>query len=221
MTDYERQRQRMVERQIRKRGVRSYRVLTAMEKIPRHRFVPENSCDHAYEDSPLSIGKGQTISQPYMVALMTECAAPEPDDRVLEVGTGSGYQTAILAELVREVYSIERIPELAERAEGLLSRLGYKNVSIRVDDGSGGWREKAPFDAIIVTAGAPEIPGPLVEQLEVGGRLVIPIGSAHHQTLCTVRKERNRIRTEEGTGCVFVPLIGTFGWEEKPSGRHS
>ena len=221
MTDYERQRQRMVEHQIRKRGVRSCRVLAALKKIPRHRFVPENSYDHAYEDSPLSIGKGQTISQPYMVALMTECAAPEPDDRVLEVGTGSGYQTAILAELVREVYSIERIPELAERAEGLLSRLGYENVSIRVDDGSEGWSEKAPFDAIIVTAGAPEIPDPLVEQLEVGGRLVIPIGSAHHQTLCTVKKERNRIRKEEGTGCIFVPLIGTFGWEEKPSDRHS
>ena len=221
MTDFERQRQRMVEHQIRKRGVRSCRVLAAMEKIPRHRFVPENSYDRAYEDSPLSIGNGQTISQPYMVALMTECAAPEPDDRVLEVGTGSGYQTAILAELVHEVYSIERIPELAERAEGLLSRLGYENVSIRVDDGSAGWSEKAPFDAIIVTAGAPEIPDPLVEQLEVGGRLVIPIGSAHHQTLCTVKKERNGIRKEEGTGCIFVPLIGTFGWEEKPSGRHS
>lgn len=221
MTDYERQRQRMVEQQIRKRGVRSCRVLAAMEKIPRHRFVPENLYDHAYEDSPLSIGKGQTISQPYMVALMTECAAPEREDRVLEVGTGSGYQTAILAELVREVYSIERIPELAQRAEGLLSSLGYENVSIRVDDGSEGWSEKAPFDAIIVTAGAPEIPDPLVEQLEVGGRLVIPIGSAHHQTLCTVRKERNRIRKEEGTGCIFVPLIGTYGWEEKPSGRHS
>lgn len=221
MTDYERQRQRMVERQIRKRGVRSGRVLAAMERIPRHRFVPEDSCDHAYEDSPLSIGKGQTISQPFMVAVMTECAAPESDDRVLEVGTGSGYQTAILAELVREVYSLERIPELAERAEGLLTRLGYENVSIRVGDGSEGWREKAPFDAIIVTAGAPEIPEPLVEQLEEGGRLVIPIGSAHHQTLCTVKKERNRIRKEEGTGCVFVPLIGTFGWEEKSSGRHS
>lgn len=221
MTDYEHKRQRMVERQIRKRGLRSHRVLAAMEKIPRHRFVPENSCDHAYEDSPLSIGRGQTISQPYMVALMTECAALEPEDRVLEVGTGSGYQTAILAELAREVYSIERIPELAEKAEGLLSRLGYENVSIRVGDGSEGWSEKAPFDAIIVAAGAPEIPDPLVEQLGAGGRLVIPIGSAHHQTLCTVKKERDEIRKEEGTGCVFVPLIGTFGWEEKPSGRHS
>ena len=221
MTDYEHKRQRMVERQIRKRGLRSHRVLAAMEKIPRHRFVPENSCDHAYEDSPLSIGRGQTISQPYMVALMTECAALEPEDRVLEVGTGSGYQTAILAELAREVYSIERIPELAEKAEGLLSRLGYENVSIRVGDGSEGWSEKAPFDAIIVAAGAPEIPDPLVEQLGAGGRLVIPIGSAQHQTLCTVKKERDEIRKEEGTGCVFVPLIGSFGWDEKPSDRHS
>jgi protein-L-isoaspartate(D-aspartate) O-methyltransferase len=211
----------MVEQQIRKRGVRNARVLAAMEKVPRHRFVPDNASDHAYEDSPLSIGKGQTISQPYMVALMTECLAPEPDDRVLEVGTGSGYQTAILAELARKVYSIERIPELAERADELLSRLGYENVSIRMGDGSEGWIEKAPFDAIVVTAGAPEIPDPLVEQMEAGGRLVIPIGSAHHQTLCTVRKEQARIRTEEGTGCVFVPLIGTFGWEEKPSERQS
>ena len=221
MRDFERKCRRMVDQQLRRRGVRNARVLASMERVPRHRFVPENLRNHAYEDSPLSIGKGQTISQPYMVALMTECAAPEPDDRVLEVGTGSGYQTAILAELVREVYSVERIPELAERAEGLLSDLGYESVSIRVDDGSEGWREKAPFDAIIVTAGAPEIPDPLVEQLGVGGRLVIPIGSAHHQTLYPIKKERNRIEKVEGTGCVFVPLIGTFGWEEKPSGRHS
>jgi protein-L-isoaspartate(D-aspartate) O-methyltransferase len=211
----------MVDRQIRKRGVRDARVLDAMEKVPRHRFVPQDSCEYAYDDSPLSIGKGQTISQPYMVAVMTESAAPEPDDIVLEVGTGSGYQTAILAELVREVYSIERIPELAERAKGLLGGLGYENVSIRLGDGSEGWSEKAPFDAILVTAGAPDIPGPLVEQLSVGGRLVIPIGSAHHQTLYTVKKDRKRIWKEEGTGCVFVPLIGTFAWEEKPSEKHS
>ena len=192
-----------------------------MEKVPRHRFVAVDSRDHAYEDGPLSIGRGQTISQPYMVALMTESIAPEPDDRVLEVGTGSGYQTAILAELAREVYSIEKIPELAERAEGLLSRLGYGNVAIRVGDGSEGWIQEAPFDAIVVTAGAPEIPAPLVEQLGVGGRLVIPVGSAYHQRLNIVRKEREGIRKEEGTGCVFVPLIGTFGWKEKASERHS
>ncbi len=192
-----------------------------MEKVPRHRFVPRDQGEHAYEDSPLSIGQGQTISQPYMVAVMTESAAPEAGDRVLEVGTGSGYQTAVLAEITREVYSIERIPELAERAKGLLDRLGYGNVSIRVGDGSEGWGEMAPFDAIIVTAGAPELPEPLVEQLALGGRLVIPIGSAHHQTLYTVRRERQRIRKEEGTGCVFVPLIGTFAWEEKPAEKHS
>lgn len=216
MKDYEAQRRRMVEHQIRKRGVRNARVLAAMEKVPRHRFVPESASDHAHEDSPQSIGKGQTISQPYMVALMTETLGPEPHERVLEVGTGSGYQTAILAELASEVYSIERIPELAERAEALLSLLGYRNVSVRVGDGSEGWSEKAPFDAILVTAASPEIPEPLVEQLKVGGRLVIPIGSAHHQTLCTVEKEKDGIRTKEGTGCVFVPLIGTFGWAEKP-----
>jgi protein-L-isoaspartate(D-aspartate) O-methyltransferase len=184
-------------------------------------FVPGQAANHAYEDSPLSIGRGQTISQPYMVALMTEALGPEPGDRVLEVGTGSGYQTAVLAELVREVFSIERIPELGERAEALLSRLGYENVTIRTGDGSGGWIEKAPFDGIVVTAAAPVTPDPLVEQLGEGGRLVIPIGSAHHQTLYTVKKERGQIRKEEGTGCVFVPLIGTFGWEEKRSEKQS
>ena len=221
MTRYEQYRHRMVEHQIRKRGVRNARVLAAMEKVPRHEFVLPSSREHAYEDSPLSIGKGQTISQPYMVALMTECASPKPEDRVLEVGTGSGYQTAILAELAREVYSIERIPELAERAEALLCRLGYTNVTIQTGDGSKGCSERAPFDVIVVTAGAPEIPDPLVEQLEDGGRLVIPIGSAHHQTLYTVTKEHYKIRKEERTGCVFVPLIGMFGWEEKPSERRS
>ncbi len=221
MNDRGQYRHRMVEHQIRKRGVRNARVLAAMEKVPRHEFVPPSAHHHAYEDSPLSIGKGQTISQPYMVALMTECAGPKPEDRVLEVGTGSGYQTAILAELALEVYSIERIPELAERARALLCRLGYANVTIRTGDGSEGWSEKAPFDVIIVTAGAPEIPDPLVEQLEDGGRMVIPIGSSQHQTLYTVTRERNRIRKEEGTGCVFVPLIGAFGWEEKASGGRS
>jgi protein-L-isoaspartate(D-aspartate) O-methyltransferase len=206
----------MVEHQIRRRGVRNARVLAAMEKIERHRFVPEKLHDYAYDDSPLSIGNGQTISQPYMVALMTEAVGPGSEDRVLEVGTGSGYQTAILAELVREVYSIERIPGLAERAEQLLSGLGYKNVSIRVGDGSQGLCEEAPFNGILVTAGAPEIPDPLVEQLEVGGRLVIPIGGSYHQTLYTVIKEEEGIRKVAGTGCVFVPLIGTHGWGEKP-----
>jgi protein-L-isoaspartate(D-aspartate) O-methyltransferase len=211
----------MVEHQIRRRGVRDGRVLAAMERIARHRFVPEKLRDYAYDDSPLSIGDGQTISQPYMVALMTESIAPEPGDRVLEVGTGSGYQTAILAELVLQVYSIERIPVLAERAERLLSGLGYENVSIRVGDGSQGLGEEAPYNGILVTAGAPEIPDPLVEQLEVGGRLVIPIGGAHHQTLYTVIKEERGFRKVTGTGCVFVPLIGAHGWGEKPSEGYS
>lgn len=219
--DFERRRHRMVEQQIRRRGVRNPQVLAAMERVPRHRFVPENLWDCAYDDSPLSIGEGQTISQPYMVALMTETVAPDPGDRVLEVGTGSGYQTAILAELVREVYSIERIPALAERAERLLARLGYENVSIRVGDGSQGLREEAPFNGILVTAGSPEVPAPLVEQLEMGGRLVIPIGDAYHQTLTTVCRGEEGIRKVKGTGCVFVPLIGTYGWDEKPSGRYS
>lgn len=219
--DYEKRRHRMVEHQIRRRGVRNPQVLAAMEKVPRHRFVPENLWDSAYDDSPLSIGEGQTISQPYMVALMTETVAPEPGGRVLEVGTGSGYQTAILAELVREVYSIERIPALAERAERLLDRLGYENVSIRVGDGSQGLSAEAPFNGILVTAGAPEVPDPLVEQLEIGGRLVIPIGDAYHQVLTTVCRGAEGIRKVQGTGCVFVPLIGTHGWDEKPSGRFS
>ncbi len=221
MTRYERQRHRMVEYQIRRRGIRDPRVLGAMERVPRHQFVAADLREHAYEDNPLSIGRGQTISQPYMVALMTESVVPRPDDRVLEVGTGSGYQTAILAELAREVYSVEKIPELAERAKGLLSRLGYENVWVRIGDGSTGWVEEAPFDVIVVTAGAPEIPAPLVEQLGVGGRLAIPVGSAYHQVLNIVRKERDGIRKVEGTGCVFVPLIGTFGWKEKGSERHS
>jgi protein-L-isoaspartate(D-aspartate) O-methyltransferase len=219
--DFEKKRYRMVEHQIRRRGVRDERVLAAMERIPRHRFVPEKLEDYAYDDSPLSIGDGQTISQPYMVALMTETVMPAMGDRVLEVGTGSGYQTAILAELVREVYSIERIPALAERAEQLLRELGIENVSIRIGDGSEGLSEEAPFDGILVTAGAPEMPDPLVEQLAVGGRLVIPIGGSHHQTLYKVSKGEKGIRKTAGTGCVFVPLIGRHGWEERGSERHS
>jgi protein-L-isoaspartate(D-aspartate) O-methyltransferase len=219
--DHEEKRHRMVEGQIRRRGIRDERVLAAMERIPRHRFVPKKLEEYAYDDSPLSIGDGQTISQPYMVALMTEGLAPAPGDRILEVGTGSGYQTAILADLAEHVYSIERIPALAERAERLLGKLGIENVSIRIGDGSEGLRGQAPFDGILVTAGAPEVPDPLVQQLSVGGRLVIPIGGAHHQTLCKIRKGEEGIRKTSGTGCVFVPLIGKYGWEERPAERHS
>lgn len=206
---------KMVEQQIRRRGVRNARVLGAMEKVPRHRFVPKPLIDQAYTDSPLSIGKGQTISQPYMVALMTALLDPKPEDRVLEVGAGSGYQTAILAELAGEVYSIERIPELAEEADRLLSELGYENISIRVGDGSKGWVEASPFAGILVTAGAPDVPAPLLEQLALDGRLVIPIGGAYHQTLYRILRDAKGTQRSAGTGCVFVPLIGAHGWSEK------
>jgi len=207
-TDADQARARMVETQLRARGIRNERVLQAMRTVPRHEFVPEASRARAYEDTPLAIGAGQTISQPYIVALMTEWIEPEPGDRVLEVGTGSGYQAAVLAGLVREVYTIELLPELARAAAGRLARLGYDNVHVREGDGYLGWPERAPFDAIVVTAGATEIPAPLVEQLKPGGRMVIPVGRAPGvQTLKVVD------RTADGTVSVrdvapvrFVPL---------------
>jgi len=211
-------RRAMVEDQIRKRGVRDERVLEALAKIPRHRFVPESLHDYAYDDGPLAIGEGQTISQPYMVALMTECLALGSEDRVLEVGTGSGYQAAILAELVRDVHSIERIPALSERAARLLSQLGHTNVRLHVGDGSLGLPAHSPFDGVLVTAGAPEIPSALIDQLAVGGRLVIPIGGTYHQDLYTIRRDRGGIHKEFVTGCVFVPLIGEQAWEDKGRG---
>jgi len=205
----------MVETQIRSRGVKDERLLDAMSRIPRHRFVPDHLREYAYDDGPLSIGEGQTISQPYMVALMTECLAPGPEDCILEVGTGSGYQTAILAELAGEVHSIERIPLLSERAARILSECGYRNVRLYVGDGSLGLPSHAPFDGILVTAGAPEAPPALLEQLAPGGRLVIPIGGAYHQTLVRITKSQKGFLSEPVTGCVFVPLVGAQGWEEK------
>jgi len=192
--------------------VRDERVLEAMRKVPRHVFVPPDLVDEAYEDHPLSIGKGQTISQPYIVALMTEALELEGNEKVLEVGTGSGYQTAILAELAREVYSIERIPELARDAERRLEDLGYTNVHIKVGNGTLGWPEEAPFDAIMVTAGAPKVPGPLKAQLADGGRLVIPVGSEFHQVLYRVKRQKDTFSEEALTSCVFVPLVGEEGW---------
>ncbi len=180
--------------------------------MPRHVFVPPDLVDEAYEDHPLSIGKGQTISQPYIVALMTEALELEGNEKVLEVGTGSGYQTAILAELAREVYSIERIPELARDAERRLEDLGYTNVHIKVGNGTLGWPEEAPFDAIMVTAGAPKVPGPLKAQLADGGRLVIPVGSEFHQVLYRVKRQKDTFSEEALTSCVFVPLVGEEGW---------
>jgi protein-L-isoaspartate(D-aspartate) O-methyltransferase len=209
----------MVTEQLQRRGIRDDRVLEAMRKVPRHLFVDPLLGRRAYEDSPLSIGEGQTISQPYMVAVMTAALALQGSERVLEIGTGSGYQTAVLAELAARVYSIERIPALAERAEETLARLEYGNVSIRIGDGSMGWPEASPFDAIVVTAGAPSVPPPLVEQLQIGGRLVIPVGSSYAQTLQRVIRREDRVDQEELVGCVFVKLVGEHGWREEEGQR--
>lgn len=205
-------RSEMVRMQIADRGVRDPRVLEAMLRVPRHLFVPEDLRYRAYDDSPLPIGEGQTISQPYMVAWMTELLKVEEDDKVLEIGTGSGYQAAILCELAEEVLSIEKNANLAREAGERLRSLGYKNVRVRVGDGTLGWPEEAPFDGIIVTAGAPSIPQPLLEQLADGGRLVIPVGSTGMQMLTLVRRKGNRFETSEEGSCIFVPLVGKYGW---------
>lgn len=211
-TFFRRLREEMVRTQIAERGVRNPRVLEAMRRVPRHLFVPQDLRHRAYEDTPLPIGEGQTISQPYMVAWMTELLDVGEEDRVLEVGTGSGYQAAILCELVKEVYTIEKNLLLAREAEERLRSLGYANVCVRVGDGTLGWPEKAPFDGIMVTAGAPSVPQPLLEQLAEGGRLVIPVGSATLQMLTVVRKEDGGLRTTEEGSCIFVPLVGKYGW---------
>jgi protein-L-isoaspartate(D-aspartate) O-methyltransferase len=210
---FEQFRKKMVEHQIAARGVSGRRVLEAMHRVPRHLFIPESIRDRAYDDSPLPIGDGQTISQPYMVAWMTELLEVEEDDTILEIGTGSGYQAAILCELGKEIFSIEKYSSLAQRAEERLRSLGYDNITIRVGDGTLGWPEEAPFDGIIVTAGAPSIPEPLVEQLADGGRLVIPVGPSGMQMLTLVQREGREYRTREEGTCVFVPLVGKFGWK--------
>jgi len=213
---FQKQRIRMVDTQIRARGIRDQRVIQAMEKIPRHLFVDEGLIDQAYNDSPLPIDRQQTISQPYMVALMSEAMELTGDERVLEIGTGSGYQTAILAELAERVFSIERIAALATRARKILDALNYYKVAIRVGDGSYGWREEAPYAAIMVTAGAPRVPRVLIEQLAVGGRLVIPVGSRYSQALLKLTRmseDPDDLKREELGGCRFVDLIGEHGWE--------
>jgi protein-L-isoaspartate(D-aspartate) O-methyltransferase len=186
-------------------GIRDERVLEAMRRVPRHEFVPEAERQSAYEDRPLPIGRGQTISQPYIVAAMTELAAPEPGARVLEIGTGSGYQAAVLAEVAGEVYSIEIIPELARTAAARLARLGYGRVHVRTGDGYLGWPEAAPFDAIIVTAAPPEVPKPLEEQLKVGGRLVIPVGDLY-QELRVITRTPTGLREQSVFPVRFVPM---------------
>lgn len=207
-------RRRMVEEQLVPRGIRDPKVLRAFLDVPRHEFVPEAGWREAYADHPLPLAEGQTISQPYIVALMTESLDLSGDDKVLEIGAGSGYQAAILSRLAREVYTIERVPALAERAERTLRRLGYGNVRVILSDGTRGWEEAAPYDAIIVTAGAPRAPAPLVDQLAEGGRLVIPVGGEYRQELLRLRKKRGEIEEERMGGCVFVPLIGEHGWEK-------
>jgi len=198
---------RMVRDQVEARGVRDPRVLAAMREVPRHELVPESERDHAYEDRPLPIGEGQTISQPYVVAAMTEALELKGDERVLEVGTGSGYQAAVLAELCRQVYSIEIVPALAARARKDLARLGYANVEVRQGDGWRGWPEHAPYDAIIVTAAPLEVPPELIEQLAVGGRLVVPVGRFEQQ-LVRLRKTPAGISREVLFGVRFVPMRG-------------
>ncbi len=207
-------RERMVETQIKARGITDGRVLNAMLKVPRHLFVEEALADQAYGDHPLPIGEGQTISQPYIVALMTETLELKGNEKVLEIGTGSGYQTAILAELCFWVYTIERISILLKRAKSILSRLGYYNISFKIGDGSFGWKEAGPFDAIIVTAGSPEIPSPLVEQLKEGGRIVIPVGDEHSQALVKGVKKGGKLHTQRIGGVKFVKLIGSYGFKE-------
>ncbi len=210
MTRFMAERKQMVDDQIAApgRGVTNQRVLRAMASVPRHEFVPDSQRQSAYSDGPLPIGYGQTISQPYVVAFMTEQLDPQPTDRVLEIGTGSGYQAAVLAEVVQEVYSLEIIQPLAKRAQTDLQRLGYTNVLVRAGDGFQGWPEKAPFDAIIVTCAPEDIPQPLVQQLKEGGRLIIPVGPTDDQSLYLLEKQDGKIERQAVLPVRFVPMTG-------------
>ncbi len=207
MKDHDVSRKQMVNEQIASRDVKDSRVLDVMLKMPRHVFVSEELQDLAYSDQPLPVGEGQTISQPYMVALMTELLHLSADDKVLEIGTGSGYQTAILAELAGEVYTVEIVESLMERSKKLLHELGYRNIEFKTDDGYFGWEEYAPFDVILVTCGPDSIPQPLVDQLAEGGCLVIPVGSMY-QVLTIVEKVEGKVKTHKSISCRFVPMIG-------------
>ncbi len=209
---FDEQRRRMVREQLEARGIHDERVLAAFLKVPRHLFVPNELQAEAYTDRPLPIGERQTVSQPYMVALMTQLLRLQGHERVLEIGAGSGYQMAILAELALEVFSVERLPSLAEGARKRLEELGYLNIHVTTGNGSLGWPEHAPFEGIVVAAGAPQIPKPLVDQLADGGRCVIPIGPAQAQMLTYLEKEHGTLHTREITSCVFVPLLGDYGW---------
>ncbi len=211
-SDFAAERRAMVEEQIQERGVGSPRLLAALLAVPRHLFVPEDYVAGAYSDQPLPIGEGQTISQPYMVAVMTEALELSGNERVLEVGTGSGYQAAVLSLLAAEVYTVESHASLALAARQRLAQMGYANVHVHSGDGTMGLPEAAPFDAIVVTAAAPKVPLPLVEQLAEGGRLVIPVGQADQQELLQVRKTAGQITSRALHYCRFVPLVGRYGW---------
>jgi protein-L-isoaspartate(D-aspartate) O-methyltransferase len=213
--DYQAARERMIAEQLAARGLQDAAVLEAIRRVPRHLFLEPALWDRAYDDSPLPIGERQTISQPYMVALMTEALELRAGERVLEVGTGSGYQAAVLCELGARVVSLERIPALAERAREILARLGYEDrVRVVVADGTLGWPADAPWDAILVTAGAPQIPRPLIEQLATDGRLVLPMGDDELQTLVRIRRRASGLAEEYLGECRFVKLLGSYGWEE-------
>ncbi|MEJ2282960.1 MAG: protein-L-isoaspartate(D-aspartate) O-methyltransferase [Desulfobacterales bacterium] len=211
---YERKREEMVRSQIEARGIRDPRVLSAFRIVPRHLFVSEALRDQAYGDYPLPIGEQQTISQPYIVAEMTQALELKKDDRVLEIGTGSGYQAAILAQIVYRVYTIERKRSLYMQTRNLFDKLNYHNIVTKYADGTKGWQEESPFDAIVVTAGAPEIPEVLINQLAIGGRLVVPVGNQHTQELIKIYRNKEMIEQTNLGGCRFVKLVGEHGWRE-------
>ena len=204
----------MVEEQLVERGVKNLSVLEAMSRVPRHLFAQDSLQHRAYGDTPLPIGENQTISQPYIVGAMTEALALKGEERALEIGTGSGYQTAIIAELCRQVFTIERLNNLSRKAQNILESLNYMNIVFKMFDGTYGWPDQAPFDAILITASAPEIPDSLVKQLGDGGRLVAPIGGADKQKLVVLTKKGDRVSRRDLVNCKFVPLIGKYGWPQ-------
>lgn len=212
--DYETLRKRMVEEQLIPQGINNQRVLDVFKKVERHKFVPEDIRTSAYGDFPVPIGEGQTISQPYIVALMTQSLGLSGEEKVLEIGTGSGYQTAILAELAKEVYSIERFETLADRAINIFDELGYKNIKVKVGDGTLGWPEEAPFDRIIITAASPRIPLPLTEQIKEEGNIILPLEKTFGQMLTLVQKIKGKLESTDICACVFVPLIGKYGYKK-------
>jgi protein-L-isoaspartate(D-aspartate) O-methyltransferase len=212
--EYAAQREEMIEKQLRRRGIQDAAVLAAMAQVPRHEFVSQDVRAHAYDDLPLPIGSGQTISQPYIVAAMTAALHLLPSDRVLEIGTGCGYHAAVLSRLAKEVFTIERRPELASSASAKLAQLGYLNAHVHCGDGTLGLPELAPFDAILVAAAAPAVPKPLLAQLAEGGRIILPVGGSEHQELQLIEKRGDTFPTKMLEGCRFVPLLGHHGWQE-------